>query len=105
MDEMTSALFANMNIDWGTMGLNQKLDAMESEMYGVRGDTVDTIYCEQCGEPIELGDPGHWWIIDTSSYPQPVTVPLHDRDCRKEWFLKQTIIRSFHKDNIIAGLS
>jgi len=58
--------------------------------------------CEQCGEPLSIGDPGNWWVVTTNRYT--VTVPLHEETCRSEWFMKQGRIYSFLKDKRIEDV-
>lgn len=75
-------------------------EALYAHMQEARDDP-DAIFCEQCGEPIMLGDPGHWWKVKSSKYPEPVTPALHDGNCRKEWFMEQPTISWYIKDSEI----
>lgn len=58
--------------------------------------------CEQCGEPISIGDPGNWWEVVVIG--RTVTVALHETECRSEWFFKQERIYSFRKDKRIEDV-
>lgn len=43
-------------------------------------------YCEVCGEPLSMGDPGAVFLIWDDKHRPGESVPLHSEECRAEWF-------------------
>jgi hypothetical protein len=58
--------------------------------------------CEECGEYLANFDPGNWWEVRLRD--KTVTIPLHDKTCRSQWFFKQERIYSFRKDKRIEDV-